>query len=530
MSSYAHSNNAGLTAPKAPMRTTSVASNPSSIASLPSAAQFSVRPLTAFSGASQPSSTLTGAPIQVTCLVLGRPPSSAFIINCGADPAVPLMLVVRRIAAVLGMGEGVRLFPLISDAAPMLLFHVIHHTAIGSPPPLALSDPLLDDSNPHLTKSLEKARAATFSSGGSTTVLASAIVSYLGGKAYWVNDAMLQTSIGDFFASSSASATSEDKLDFVVYLSPPAAIGSYPVVQELDAGPAFVGPPSYHDIGAKGPRMFPQQPFHGYQPEQPNALGASAAYGVAPIVGAGQAAGAAQPMYNGSVPNEQIAFLQTGAGKSDSVVEATRRRRLFLWIGIGVAVAVVVVVAIVVGVVVSKKNSSSNTDTTSSSSCVAVTIDTFSTRNYNSLGVYMDAVNMLASRWDPANVQLHFTPPLNSSYVYEDVRNVTSAASCDKALSANYFVFYLSGNGNATLDIQTGCIKTRHLSNAFEVTTAGKLYVANLTSLVGSASTDLSAFQWEEIFSDATTSWTLGDVITVNNLTACNITGYTMIS
>ncbi|KAJ1555745.1 hypothetical protein HK405_013745 [Cladochytrium tenue] len=530
MSSHAHTNNASLAAPEAPTRTTSVTSNPSSIASMPSAAQFTVQPLTTTAADPQPSSTQTGGPIQVTCLVLGRPPSSAFIINCGADPAVPLMQLVRRIAAVLGMGEGARLFPLASDAAPLLLFHVIHHAAAGSPPPLALSDPLLDDSNPHLTKSLEKARAATFSSGGSTTVLANAIVSYLGGKAYWINDAMLQTSIGDFFATSSAAAAGVDKLDFVVYLSPPAAIGSYPVVQELDAGPAFVGPPSYQDIGAKGPRMFPPQPFHGYQPEQPDAAGASAAFGVAPIDGAGQAAGATQPMYNGNVPNEQIAFLQTGAGKSDSVVEGTRRRRLFLWIGIGVAVAVVAIIAIVVGVVVSKKNSGGGSNSDSSSSCVAVSIDTFGTRNYNNLGAYMDAVNMLASRWDPSNDQLHFTPPLNASYVYEDVRNVTSAASCEKALSANYLVFWLSGSGNVTLDVQTGCIKTRHVTNAFDVTTAGKLYVTDLTSLVGSAVSDLSAFQWEAIFSDATTSWTLGDLMTVNNLTACNITGYTMIS
>ncbi|KAJ1564723.1 hypothetical protein HK405_014128, partial [Cladochytrium tenue] len=524
----------------------------------------------------------------VSCLVLGRPPSSAFVVNCPAG--APVALLARRIAAVLGIPEAARLFPLAADAAPMLLFRVsaaappapspTSPSTAQPPPPLgiALVDAVLDDSNPHLLKSLDKARTSYVAASYSTSLLVDAICTYLGGppRAVFVDDACARETVGQVFVRSQDAATnSDDRVDLVVFLPPqPTFVG-----QEVDAGLVYAGPPAYSDLKSSAPSgsLFGlptaggitsatvSSTYSSSDPQQhsstvlgsggtlfSNDSSADVATATAPYAAPPPPLELATPrvqvfgLANSTTPapsgaSENVAFLGNTT-KTGGALEAggggrgrgLRRVPLYVWIIVGVVV-VCAAIGIAVGVVLSKKNHDSG--------CVYYNVDSF-TSNTNALGLLSGFGNAVSLSY--ATNDLTFTPNATSNdsyrtFFYENVRNVswyegTSIVSqCDAPLTprARYFVFVLSGSGTARFNVQTTCSKTAFSTGDFTVPSAATTFAVDVTAITGNASAyaDISAVAWHTLAPAAAGDvWTLSSFIGVSDLGACTISDYTLLS
>ncbi|KAJ1550000.1 hypothetical protein HK405_001679, partial [Cladochytrium tenue] len=162
--------------------------------------------------------------------------------------------------------------------------------------------------------------------------------------------------------------------------------------------------------------------------------------------------------------------------------------------------------------------------------------------NDNLLGYYTDAVGMTSEAWQATSAELVFAPSsAGTSYIYEDVRNVTWGASgtvadgfCGPApAAAGYVLFGLAGAGTVVVNVQTGCAKTAHVSGAVSVATGGAMYAIDVAALAGgntSAAADVSAVAWQQFAPSGTGTWALSDVELVSDLNACGVSGYTLIS
>ncbi|KAJ1567960.1 hypothetical protein HK405_004131 [Cladochytrium tenue] len=500
--------------------------------------------------------------LQVSCLVLGRPKASAFVVGCAADAPMPTL--VRRIAAVLGLPEG-RLFPLASDAAPLLLFRA---AAAGTSPPLRLSDPFLDELNPALRKALEASANAKPAAGlwgdaakrgveGSASALAGAVTTYLADRAFFIGDSFMQASVGEFLSAyrnatdaPTASTVDTDRLDLIVCLNTSA--DGTPAGRASVDGPMLpaVAPPAYAPPTTTiySTSSYASEPGSQYAPSHPQPAlttasrsafqpPTAAVFGHASHQGSSSAFG-----LGGSQHSERAAFLHGAPAKEledDSPAHRCPRVPIYVWILAGIAAVAVVVAAVVAGVLVSRNNNNNGGgSSTSGSACLAYTVDNFTTAATNSLGYVTGSSSMLSIAWLATSKQLSFVPNATGAYFFENVRNVVwnsagTPITCAAALTnASYFLFTINGTGSFRFDVQSTCLKTPTVGPMVTVSASPSTYAINVAALTSNASAvaDVSAVVLEDILSDGTSTWTLSNLTAVNDLAACGISKYTIVS
>ncbi|KAJ1557031.1 hypothetical protein HK405_001044, partial [Cladochytrium tenue] len=169
----------------------------------------------------------------VTCLVLGRPPSSAFIVNCG-DGTLPLAGLMSRLEDILcrpsAAAAGAR--------RELLVFRVLRTGAAGD---LTLASPILNPAaaaGAGIAKFVEKPGIGMADAAGAGVEMrAHALATLLGGRCVWVTGDLLRAAVRDVVirpAPGSVPPTvspdvndTDDAgtLDFLVLVDEPAAAG-----------------------------------------------------------------------------------------------------------------------------------------------------------------------------------------------------------------------------------------------------------------------------------------------------------------
>ncbi|KAJ1567265.1 hypothetical protein HK405_006561, partial [Cladochytrium tenue] len=293
----------------------------------------------------------------VTCLVLGRPPSAAFLVNC-ADGALSLAQLARRIDSILHStatpsstpGEGGDTYSGAPDAGP---------SVPATPPPLQLflvvkdathrlnlASSVLDPSDGRIRKILEKTSAGP-------TARAHELSALLGGGCVWVTGPLLSSAVRDVLRSN----TDRDDavVDFLVALDDPVPSGS---VGDL----ASVGLPAYADIDGA-----PRQATITSDDDPPSskAVNGGALFDkeppslsqnveAAPLMTPAAGPDSSTPVAS-DLPEAVLSPLPPGPNK---------QKRMILIIIVVVVVLVFIVVGISVAVVVSKRNAAGSDSST----------------------------------------------------------------------------------------------------------------------------------------------------------------------
>ncbi|KAJ1554883.1 hypothetical protein HK405_003809 [Cladochytrium tenue] len=323
----------------------------------PRSASAAASPHSHGAGADTVAAPAPHARFTATCLVLGRPPSSAFLVNCG-DGSGSLTQLVDRLDSILRPGAAANdngSTPNRTDSsAPrttLQLFRVVDAGSGAGSARLNLASPALDPADGRIRKVFAKTDPAD------PAARAQALSAWLGGACVWVTGAMLDAAVRDVLGVAPPSDNDDLGLDFLVVLDDPAdpnvsaALPSYDDIARLgqlppppQSSPSVV---AKHITGAgSGGVLFPQEPD--------TAAPADAA-GAPRDVGWELAATPAVYLVAPTADKDLSQPVQDGAAAANF-----KRRR---WVILGIIVAAVVlvlVVAISVGVVLANRKSANS--------------------------------------------------------------------------------------------------------------------------------------------------------------------------
>ncbi|KAJ1566440.1 hypothetical protein HK405_009792 [Cladochytrium tenue] len=343
----------------------------------------SMTPNTAGAGAgAAPSPGVASARCAVSCLVLGRPPASAFLVNCG-DGSLPMSALAMRLDALLcgeqpgsapasagpsdpsayGEKSGA---PQPSPQAPRLqLFRALH-----GPGELTLASPELLPSNPALRDLLRRPRShwvppqsqqprgasirkvlEKFSfpgeeddvdGGAVASARAAAVVDLLGRRCEWVAGAALGARVRDAVPASLTGGGDDVRIDFLVLVDGSASVPTTAAAADGAVSPVL---PAYADLADDAVAK---------------AIGPVA---VVADLGTGSGSGAAQlGQFQAGALRGPPGGDEDGEGGAKAVpsgglaaVQTVRRRRLLVTLIVLAVVVVVLAIAVPVGVVMSAR-------------------------------------------------------------------------------------------------------------------------------------------------------------------------------
>ncbi|KAJ1554884.1 hypothetical protein HK405_003810 [Cladochytrium tenue] len=510
----------------------------------------------------------------VTCLILGRPPSAAFLVNCG-DGSLTLAQLIGRLKSILIHNRDSTIDPRASSSsaisrsptaqATLQLFHVVDRN-------LNLSSPALDPANRRLSKVLEK-------DVDDDAARARMVTAMLGDACVWVTGDMLGVSVRDVVGRDT---TDRDDLivDFLILWNSGGRGNGGPVAsRSVVSSPV---PPAYADVPPLGQLVSRDSDPDDGLSDKP--LGGGALF---PDDQTPQS-----PLENTSPPTvaahvprdtQDASMLERAPSPSRQVISDESRRKRFLWQRIIIiAVILVIGVAILAGILfaeyknLSSKDSpsdggnstsaaatssgasssssfssaltssasqsasltssaststspsktSSSTSSSSSATCSSSLLDSFTAATaINNLGYPFgdDGTMTSISR---AGGALTFVPTSNS-YYYEDLVSDDNAKCGSPPSPINYLVFNISGAGTAKLSIRTGCEGPDHYTGEFSAGSSVATYAVDVLATLGGSTTlaaDLYALSWESyVVTSSSTKWTLSAVYMVNDLSACGI-------
>ncbi|KAJ1548433.1 hypothetical protein HK405_003220 [Cladochytrium tenue] len=492
----------------------------------------------------------------VTCLVLGRPPSAAFLVNC-ADGALTLTQLARRIDSILhstttttaaAPADGIDTYPGATDAdpaghstpPPLQLFLVVKHATHR----LNLASSVLNPSDGRVRKIMEKTSTGHAARAHELSAL-------LGGGCVWVTGPLLSSAVRDVLGSNTD--RDDAAVDFLVALDDPIASTSG---NDL----ASAGLPAYADIDG-APRQQTITSDDGTPPHK--AVNGGALFDKEPPRQSQYVE--ASPLMTPATepdPSRSIARDVPEAEISPLSPPPNRQKRMVL-IGVIVAVLVVIVVGISVAVVVSKRkaaDSDSSTDggaqtsagggssgsvsadsattepgslgastsagatgqlttsaaesgssasspsasaatSTTAQSTTSTSSTTSSACSQYQLDSFTSTTNNLGYvTGDDGTMKsisrsgnaVHFVPT-SSSYYYEALLTDNGDGTCSAHQPAfNYLTFTITGAGTAVVDVITGCEGAYHYTPAFPAGSSSTTYVVDILAVLG-GSTSLAA-------------------------------------
>ncbi|KAJ1549201.1 hypothetical protein HK405_007984 [Cladochytrium tenue] len=331
--------NAAMTQPQPPERTSSSTAASSPLLSPPPPSPPPVPPRARYT---------------VTCLVLGRPPSAAFLVNC-ADGALSLAQLARRIDSILHStatptstpGEGGATYSGAPDGGssvpatppPLQLFLVVKDATHR----LNLASSVLDPSDGRIRKILEKTSAGPAARAHELSAL-------LGGGCVWVTGPLLSSAVRDVLGSNTD--RDDAAVDFLVALDDSVPSGS-----GVDL--ASAGLPAYADIDG-APRQATVRSDD--DPPSSKAVNGGALFDKEPpSLSQNVEAAPLMTPASGPGPSTPVACDLPEAVLSPLPPRSNKQKRMILII---IVVVVVIVVGISVAVVVSKRNAADSDSST----------------------------------------------------------------------------------------------------------------------------------------------------------------------
>ncbi|KAJ1555842.1 hypothetical protein HK405_011959 [Cladochytrium tenue] len=478
-----------------------------------------------------PPPLLPHARYTVTCLVLGRPPSAAFLVNC-VDGSLSLAQLACRIDSIIHStttptatpGEGVDTYSGPTDAGS---------TAPATPPGLQLflavklathrlnlASSVLNPSDGRIRKIMEKTsagHAALRDALGPVADRDDAAVDFLVAL-----DNQVAGSSGNDLASAGLPAYAD--IDGAPRQQTTTSDDGTPPHKAANGGAIFdKDPPLQRQYAEASPLMTPAaepNPARSVARDTPEARKGAGSNSLTDGGTLTSTSGGSSGSVSADSPT-----IEPGSLEASSPAGTTGQLTTSAAESGSSAVTSSASSPSASAATSTTAQSTTSTSSTTSASCTQYQLDSF-TSTTNNLG-YLTGDDVTMRSISRSSNAVHFVPSSNS-YYYEALLTDNGDGTCSAHQPAfNYLTFTVTGAGTAVVNVITGCEGAYHYTPAFSASSSSTAYVVDILAVLGgstSLAASLYSIAWEQYaVSSSTATWSLSGVYIVNDLAACGI-------